>query len=67
MSRPPAQPGNHRDAQPDAAAQRRRRLEALGETLAVGSSDETGDGWSECPPEAGRDDEIRREVPPHHG
>ena len=50
-----------------AAARGRRRLEALGETLPVESTDETGIGWSEPATGSARDDEIRREVPPHHG
>lgn len=51
-----------------AAADRgRRRLEALGETLPVESTDETGIGWSEPATGSARDDEICREVPPHHG
>lgn len=50
-------------------ARRRRRLAALGDTSAERSADDSDDGWSE---RAGaktsdRDDELRRDVPPHHG
>ncbi len=46
---------------------RRRRLQALGETLATASADETAAGWSEDAEETRRDDDLRRNIPPHHG
>ncbi len=51
---------------PGEAARRRRRLAALGGTPGTASSDETGLGWSE-PAARDGDDDIRHEVPPHHG
>lgn len=50
----------------DAAARRRRALELLGELEPSTTSDETGEGWGERP-DRSRDDELRRDVPPHHG
>ena len=45
---------------------RRRRAELLGDLLPDTTSDESDEGWNEK--EGGtRDDEMRRDVPPHHG
>ncbi|MFL6089726.1 MAG: hypothetical protein ACJ71Z_06265 [Aeromicrobium sp.] len=52
-----------RDA--DEAARRRRAERLLGNLLPEQTSDESGDSWGERAD--GRDDEIRRDVPPHHG
>jgi hypothetical protein len=55
---------------PDAGAveraRRRRAAELLGDLLPTTTSDETDEGWGE---KAGtsRDDELLRDVPPHHG
>lgn len=46
--------------------ERRRRAELLGELLPDTTGDETDEGWSEKDGDA-RDDEMRRDVPPHHG
>ncbi|WP_370617996.1 hypothetical protein [Mumia sp. Pv 4-285] len=49
--------------------ERRRRLRAarlLGEVVPETTRDETSEGWSERD-SGGRDDELRRDVPPHHG
>ncbi|MBA2508455.1 MAG: hypothetical protein H0V32_07110 [Nocardioidaceae bacterium] len=53
------------DEAPD--ERRRQRLAALGETLATSSSDERATGWSELPADGSGDDELMRDVPPHHG
>ena len=45
---------------------RRRRAELLGELLPDTTSDETDEGWNEKDGDT-RDDEMRRDVPPHHG
>ena len=45
---------------------RRRRAELLGELLPDTTSDETDEGWNEKDGDM-RDDEMRRDVPPHHG
>ncbi len=52
-----------------AANRRRRRLAALGDTSSERSADDRDDGWSErdATGRTARDDELRREVPPHHG
>lgn len=47
---------------------RQRRLRAarlLGDIVPATTRDETAEGWSER--EGGRDEEMRRDVPPHHG
>lgn len=44
---------------------RRRAAAALGELLPDQTRDESADGWSEH--ESERDEELRRDVPPHHG
>lgn len=47
--------------------ERRRRAERmLGDLLPDTTGDETDEGWSEKDGDA-RDDELRRDVPPHHG
>lgn len=54
----------------DAAAEARRRhaLELLGDVLPDVTQDESGPGWGEADPGArSRDDDLRRDVPPHHG
>lgn len=45
---------------------RRRAAKLLGGLLPDQTSDETAEGWGDGGP-ATRDDEIRRDVPPHHG
>ena len=45
---------------------RRRRAEQLGALLPDTTGDETDEGWNEKEGET-RDDEMRRDVPPHHG
>jgi len=54
---------------PDAAAERERRrraAELLGDLLPTTTSDETDEGWGDRAG-ASRDDELLRDVPPHHG
>ena len=53
---------------PDAAERERRRraAERLGELLPRTTSDETDEGWGERG-STSRDDELLRDVPPHHG
>ncbi|CAN5600634.1 MAG: hypothetical protein H0V23_13185 [Nocardioidaceae bacterium] len=43
---------------------RDERSADVGELLPTLTSDETNDGWGEPTPD--RDEELRREVPPHH-
>ena len=46
---------------------RRRRAERLlGELVPDTTGDETDEGWNEKEGDT-RDDEMRRDVPPHHG
>lgn len=55
---------------PTDLAQRRRRLDALGDIWLERSTDDTDEGWSHRDghdAEPDREDELRREVPPHHG
>ena len=55
------------DGEGDRQRQKRRRraAEALGDLLPDQTRDDSGEGWGESEPE--RDDELRRNVPPHHG
>jgi hypothetical protein len=46
-------------------ARRRRAAEALGDLLPDQTRDESGDSWGER--ESDRDEQLRRDVPPHHG
>ena len=53
-----------------ARARHRRRLDALGDLSLERSGDDTDEGWSGRDghdTDKDRDDELRREVPPHHG
>jgi hypothetical protein len=53
----------------DDGAERKRRRRAeklLGGLLPDTSTDESDEGWSEKEGDT-RDDEMRRDVPPHHG
>lgn len=47
-------------------AKRRRAERLLGDLLPDTTGDETDKGWSEHEGDT-RDDELRRDVPPHHG
>ena len=54
---------------PESKAERERRRRAermLGELLPDTTADETDEGWNEKEGDT-RDDEMRRDVPPHHG
>ncbi|CAN5872006.1 hypothetical protein BH20ACT6_BH20ACT6_16690 [soil metagenome] len=55
------------DTPAELTAKRRRRLAALGEMLTVSSGDERAAGWSEPATDGSRDEELRGDVPPHHG
>jgi hypothetical protein len=47
--------------------ERRRRAEKLlGDLLPDTTSDESDEGWNDKEGDS-RDDEMRRDVPPHHG
>jgi len=46
---------------------RRRAAELLGDLMPDTTSDESDEGWSEKDESGTRDDELRRDVPPHHG
>jgi hypothetical protein len=64
------QDGSAEPADDPAARARRRRLDALGDVSLERSGDDTDEGWSDGDvPDADpdREDELRREVPPHHG
>lgn len=58
-----------RDGEGAAAERRRRRraAELLGDLLPETTSDESGQGWGDGASGGSRDDELRRDVPPHHG
>jgi hypothetical protein len=53
---------------PDRAERERRRraAELLGDLLPDTTTDETDEGWNE-PGRTSRDEELLRDVPPHHG
>ena len=54
---------------PESKAERDRRRRAerlLGDLLPDTTRDETDEGWNEKEGDT-RDDEMRRDVPPHHG
>ena len=54
-------------AESNAERERRRRAEQkLGKLVPGTTADETDEGWSEKDGDS-RDDEMRRDVPPHHG
>jgi hypothetical protein len=46
---------------------RRHRAAKLGDLMPDTTSDENDEGWSEKDESDTRDDELRRDVPPHHG
>jgi hypothetical protein len=48
-------------------ARRRRADRRLGKILPDTTNDESDEGWSEKDEGGTRDDELRRDVPPHHG
>ena len=51
-----------------AERERRRRAERLlGELLPDTTTDESDEGWSEPGDGDRRDEDIKRDVPPHHG
>ncbi|MGH3499259.1 MAG: hypothetical protein ACRDP1_17535 [Nocardioidaceae bacterium] len=50
----------------NAARRRSARGAKMGDVLATITSDETGTGWNE-PDRGDRDEDLIREVPPHHG
>lgn len=60
-----------RDAAAERAQRRRQRLAALGDTSTGRSADDLDEGWSEPAGDGARDgardEELRRDVPPHHG
>ncbi len=53
---------------PDEAERKRRERAAklLGDFLPTTTRDETAEGWGETD-RTSRDEELRRDVPPHHG
>ena len=56
------------ETSPEAAqrARRERAARLLGDLLPGTTRDETAEGWGEREGKS-RDDELRRDVPPHHG
>lgn len=48
-------------------ARRERAARLLGDVLPRTTRDETSEGWGDEPGGTSRDDELRRDVPPHHG
>lgn len=64
----PSEPDDTRPQVSEEERRRRRRAaELLGELLPETTSDESGSGWGEGRESGTRDDELRRDVPPHHG
>jgi hypothetical protein len=49
----------------DEAARRRRAERLLGDLLPDQTRDESGEEWGERSPDT--DEDLRRNVPPHHG
>jgi hypothetical protein len=47
-------------------ARRRRAERLLGDLVPETTGDESDEGWSEQDDDS-RDDDLRRDVPPHHG
>ena len=47
------------------AARRRRAAELLGDVLPAGSADDSDEGWGETS-QSSHDDDLLRDVPPHH-
>ena len=54
------------DKKADRERRRRKAEELLGDLMPDTTRDETDEGWSEQKG-GSRDDELRRDVPPHHG
>jgi hypothetical protein len=57
-------------SKPESATERARRRRAerlLGGLLPDQTQDESADAWGDHDGGASRDDEMRRDVPPHHG
>lgn len=52
---------------PEERARRERAARLLGDLLPDTTSDERDDGWPDAAGGTSRDDELRRDVPPHHG
>ncbi len=61
----PTSPADQRAARAAEAERRRRRDRVFGAVLADTTADERGHGTSAG--DRSRDDELRRNVPPHHG
>lgn len=59
------------DHEAETPAERRARLERaarlLGDLMPSTTRDETSEGWGDETKGTSRDDELRRDVPPHHG
>jgi hypothetical protein len=51
----------------DARERRRRAERLLGGLLPDQTQDESADAWGDQDRSEARDDELRRDVPPHHG
>ena len=51
----------------DEKARRRRAERLLGGLLPDRTQDESAESWGDRENSGARDDEIRRDVPPHHG
>lgn len=51
---------------PEEQARRRRAAELLGDLEPQVSRDETAEGWNETG-DTSREEELLRDVPPHHG
>jgi hypothetical protein len=48
-------------------ARRERAARLLGDLMPSTTRDERSEGWGDESGDASRDDEMRRDVPPHHG
>lgn len=63
-----SEPDETSQAARTAASRRRERAERLlGNLLPETTNDEHGPGWGSDEGGTSRDDELRRNVPPHHG
>ncbi|KQY60292.1 hypothetical protein ASD11_12600 [Aeromicrobium sp. Root495] len=63
----PSEPEDLDLAALEADRRRRRAAALLGDLLPETTSDESGQGWGDVDGGGSRDDELTRDVPPHHG
>lgn len=65
----PIEGGTSPDAADRRSRERRRRLLVMGGVLGDVTRDETDEGWGSSPDGAAHaaEEQLRRDVPPHHG